>query len=81
KSKMWVYRSIGLEGLPPVVIFEYQPGRAGSYAASFLKGFTGSLMSDYSDKKVIPIISSEALIFHNASNVLSAFLKPDRKAS
>jgi len=46
KSKMWVYRSINLEGSPPIVLFEYQPGRAGSYAASFLKGFTGSLMTD-----------------------------------
>ena len=46
KSKMWVYRSIDLEGTPPIVLFEYQPGRAGSYAASFLKGFTGSLMTD-----------------------------------
>lgn len=46
KSKMWVYRSIDLEGTPPIVLFEYQPGRAGSYAASFLKGFSGSLMTD-----------------------------------
>jgi len=46
ESKMWVYRSIDKEGSPPVILFEYQPGRSGSYAASFLKGFTGSLMTD-----------------------------------
>jgi transposase len=46
KSKMWVYRSIDRENSPPLVLFEYQPGRSGSYAASFLKGFTGSLMTD-----------------------------------
>jgi transposase len=46
KSKMWAYRTIGKEETPPVVLFEYQPSRAGSYAASFLKGFSGSLMTD-----------------------------------
>lgn len=46
KSKMWVYRSIDPEGSPPIVLFEYQPGRSGNYAASFLKGFKGKLMTD-----------------------------------
>lgn len=46
KSKMWVYRSIDEEKSPPIILFEYQPGRSGSYAASFLKKFNGSLMTD-----------------------------------
>ena len=46
KSKMWVYRTIGRQHSPPVVIFEYQPGRSGTYAANFLKGFKGKLLTD-----------------------------------
>lgn len=46
KSKMWVYRSIDRESSPPAILFEYQPGRGGDYAARFLKGFEGSLMTD-----------------------------------
>ena len=65
KSKMWVYRSIDPEGSPPIVLFEYQPGRSGNYAASFLKGFKGKLMTDYSDKIVIPIF----MRFYNKINV------------
>ena len=46
KSKMWVYRTIGREHSPPVALFEYQPGRHGTHAANFLKGFKGALMTD-----------------------------------
>ena len=46
KSKMWVYRTIGKGHSPPVVLFEYQPGRSGAYAENFLKGFTGTLITD-----------------------------------
>ncbi len=55
KSKMWVYRSIDKEKLPPIILFEYQPGRSGSYAASFLKKFKGSLMTDaYAGYNAVP---------------------------
>jgi transposase len=46
KSKMWVYRSVGRETSASVVLFEYQPGRHGHYAANFLKGYSGILMTD-----------------------------------
>lgn len=39
KSYMWVYRT-GKDGLPPVVLFEYQPGRSGEYPKKFLERFT-----------------------------------------
>jgi transposase len=45
-SKMWVYRTIDEERAPPIVLFEYQPGRHGEYAAKFLKGWSGYLMTD-----------------------------------
>src|SRR5437764_1358908 len=44
-SYMWVYRSA--EGsAQPVVLFDYQPGRGHEHPEHFLKGFTGTLMTD-----------------------------------
>ena len=37
KSYMWVYRT-GMDGLPPIVLYEYQPGRSGEYPKKFLRG-------------------------------------------
>lgn len=44
-SYMWIYLS-GNDGLPPIVLYDYQPGRAGKYAQQFLDGFTGMLQCD-----------------------------------
>ncbi len=44
-SYMWVYSS-GQYSKHPIRIFEYQPGRSGSYPQKFLKGFQGFLHSD-----------------------------------
>jgi hypothetical protein len=44
-SYMWVYRSA--ENCPePVVLFDYQPGRAQQYPQVFLAGYKGLLMTD-----------------------------------
>lgn len=43
-SYMWLYRS-GRDD-PPIVLFEYQPTRAGSHPKSFLAGFIGYLHVD-----------------------------------
>jgi transposase len=44
-SYMWVYRSA--EGsAQPVVLFDYQPGRAHVHPEGFLNGFAGALMTD-----------------------------------
>lgn len=45
KSYMWVYRT-GTDGLPPIVLFEYRPGRSGEQPQKFLEGFTGYLHTD-----------------------------------
>ena len=45
QSYMWVYRSAEASN-EPVVLFEYQPGRAQVYPQAFLQGFTGTLMTD-----------------------------------
>ena len=45
KSYMWVYSSVR-ESEHPVRLFDYTPGRGRKYAASFLSGFTGILITD-----------------------------------
>jgi len=44
-SYMWLYRS-GMDGLPPIVLFEYKPSRGGNNAAQYLKEFHGYLHTD-----------------------------------
>lgn len=45
KSYMWGYRSAA-DCREPIVLFEYQPGRAQQYPQAFLAGYTGLLMTD-----------------------------------
>lgn len=45
KSYMWVYSSIQ-DAEHPVRIFDYQPGRSGTFPQTFLKGFKGYLHTD-----------------------------------
>ncbi len=40
KSYMWVHRT-GNDGLPPIILYDYQPSRSGIHAVNFLKGFHG----------------------------------------
>jgi len=58
KSYMWMYRS-GRYG-PPIVCYEYQPGRDGKYAARFLTGFAGYVHVDgyagYNDLKQATLV-------------------------
>lgn len=44
QSTMWLYRT-GRDG-PPIVLFEYQPTRAGQHPEAFLSGFSGYLQVD-----------------------------------
>jgi len=43
-SYMWVYRTSGCDA--PLVLYDYQIGRAGSYAKTYLQGFKGYLHTD-----------------------------------
>ena len=45
KSYLWIYLT-GNDGLAPIILYEYQPGRQGEYARSFLEGFRGPLECD-----------------------------------
>ena len=44
-SYMWIYTT-GTDGLPGIVMYEYQPGRGGVHPQQFLKGFHGLLQCD-----------------------------------
>lgn len=45
KRYVWVYRTSG-DSERPVVLYDYQPTRAGECAGSFLNGFSGCLHTD-----------------------------------
>ncbi len=44
-SYMWVYRTGARDG-PPIILYEYQPTRAGKHPRTFLEQFTGYLHVD-----------------------------------
>lgn len=46
RAYLWAYRSNDLEGGPPIVVFEFQPGRHGKHARDFLADWQGYLMVD-----------------------------------
>ena len=80
-SYMWLYRS-GREG-PAIVLFEYQPTRAGKHPQTFLIGFQGYLQVDgyvgyegLSDVTLVGCWSHARRKFVDAINVLPA---PNRK--
>ena len=41
-SYMWIYMT-GSDGLFPIILYDYQPGRGGKYPRDFLSGFSGML--------------------------------------
>lgn len=54
RAYLWAYRSNDFDAGPPMIIFDYQPGRAGSHAQDFLHGWRGSLMvDDYAGYKAL----------------------------
>ena len=51
---MWAYRSNGLDGEPPILLFDYQTSREGKHASAFLRGWQGHLMvDDYAGYKAL----------------------------
>jgi transposase len=54
RAYLWAYRSNNLDEGPPIVVFEFQPGRSGSHARTFLSDWQGHLMvDDYSGYKAM----------------------------
>lgn len=71
-SYMWVYRS-GREGVP-VVLYDYQPSRAGEHAKKFLKGFQGYLQVDgYSGYHKVPNVTLVGCWAHARRNFHDAW--------
>ena len=59
KSQLWAQMSAGPE--PPIVLFEYDPTRAGDVPKRLLAGFTGALHTDgYSG--YAPVVREQGLI-------------------
>lgn len=46
RAQLWAYRSNSLDEGPPIVVFDYQGGRAGAHARAFLQDWQGELMTD-----------------------------------
>ena len=46
QAYLWAYRSNDFDTGPPIVVFDYQTGRAGAHARAFLEGWRGHLMVD-----------------------------------
>lgn len=56
KSYMWLHCSTGLDGLPPIMIYEYSPTRSGKVAANFYQDFKGKylIMDGYQGYNHLP---------------------------
>jgi transposase len=46
KAYLWAYRSNDLESGPPIIVFDYHPGRSGAHARQFMGEWRGHLMVD-----------------------------------
>lgn len=54
KAYLWAYRSSDLEPGPPILVFDYQPGRHGVHVRNYLEGWQGHLMvDDYAGYKAL----------------------------
>jgi transposase len=54
KAYLWAYRSSDLEPGPPILVFDYQPGRHGVHVRNYLEGWRGHLMvDDYAGYKAL----------------------------
>jgi transposase len=73
KSYMWLYMS-GRYG-PPIVCYEYQPGRGGEHPVRFLDGFAGYLHADgwhaYDDVKTATLIGCWAHVRRKFADALA----------
>lgn len=54
QAYLWAYRCGTWEDGPPIVVFDYQPSRAGAHARAFLQDWRGHLMvDDYTGYKAL----------------------------
>jgi transposase len=54
QAYLWAYRSNRYDDGPPIIVFDYQTGRAGVHVRAFLQGWRGHLMvDDYAGYKAL----------------------------
>ena len=46
KSQMWVYRNGACDNSKPIVLYDYRPTRCSNHPDEFLKGYSGTLVTD-----------------------------------
>lgn len=79
KSYMWIHRS-GEDGLPPIILYDYQPGRSGDHAVAFLKGFLGYHQCDgFSGYNKLKEVTRIACLAHIRRKFIEAV--PKRRTS
>jgi hypothetical protein len=82
QSYMWLYRT-GCIG-PPIVLFEYQPSRAGEHPRRFLEGFKGYLHVDgyagYNDIPNVTLCGCWAHLRRKADEALKGLPPKQRKS-
>jgi len=63
KAYLWAYRSNDLEAGPRIIVFDYQPGRSGEHARTFLGKWQGHLLvDDYGGYKALFATDREAAL-------------------
>lgn len=79
KSYLWIYLS-GTDGKPGIVLYDYQPGRKGSYPIEFLSGYTGMIHCDgYSAYGMIQDVILVCCLAHCRRKFYEAVPKDRRK--
>lgn len=54
RAYLWAYRTTPLSTAPPLIVFDYHPGRSGAHARDFLGEWVGHLMvDDYAGYKAL----------------------------
>ena len=83
KSYMWLHCSTDLDGLPPIMIYEYSPTRSGTVPTEFYKNFKGKyiIMDGYQGYNHLPegVIRCGCLA-HFRRKFYTAIPSEDRKA-
>ena len=86
QSFMWVYRTQKKEGVPQIVLYDYQKTRSSEHPENFLKGFKGTLSTDGYDvyhklERTDPVSFKVCGCWVHAKRKYSELVKADGKKS
>lgn len=78
-SYMWIYLS-GNDGLPSIVLYDYEAGRSGTFPKNFLEGFSGMVHRDgYSGYNQVEDVTLVCCVAHCRRKFFDAIPKQRRK--